>query len=351
MSPSFQLYALTGCVLMVAACSNDDSPSQPSTIDEAPISQAVSAAATGSWSSRAPMPTGRYGHAAATVKNSAGEQIVYLFGGIDPNCFDEPAICAVKSVDVYNLSTDSWTTRPNLSSPVFDLYHLNGAGVVGSKVYLAGGASDSGDGIFRLNTLIVYDTRNDVWIQKAPMPSESSDGVSGVIDGKLYVLTGWENGNDECGTSCSAAVITRRFYRYNPLTNTWASRPWPKRAHVDGAAAVINGKLYVAGGGDRNGAHNVLEIYDPVTNRWTMGAPMPTARRGAAGAVLAGKFYVIGGTNANGEVTVYNPSTNTWSSRAPLPTPRSDLAAAKVDTHILALGGRQGGDKNEMFSF
>jgi N-acetylneuraminic acid mutarotase len=345
---SFQLSMLTSCILF-AACNDDRSPLQPSTTeDPSALSPAVAAAATGSWSSKAPMPTGRYGHAAATVRNSAGQQILYVFGGIDPSCFDEEALCTVRDVDFYNPATDSWTTRSQSTS--FVGYELNGAGVIGSKVYLAGGANDSGDGVFRSRSLFVYDTRRDVWLRKAPMPSESSQGVSGVIDGKLYVLTGLENGNDECGTFCSDPVITRKFYRYNPATDTWASRPWPKRAHVGGAAGVINGKLYVAGGRDRLGAHAVLEIYDPVTNRWTMGASMPSPRDHDAGAVLGNKLYVIGGEN--GEVTMYDPNTNRWTSRAPLITARSSLAAARVNTNILAVGGRDGGagNKNEMFT-
>jgi N-acetylneuraminic acid mutarotase len=299
------------------------------------------------------MPTARYGHAAATVKNSAGQQIVFLFGGIDPTCFDEEALCTVRPVDVYNLATNSWTTRSQSSNPVG--YELNGAGVIGTRVYIAGGTFDSGDGEFMTNQLNVYDTGTDSWLQKPRMPSESSRGVTGVIDGKLYVLTGMENGNDECGTSCSSPVTTRKFYRYNPFTNSCIKRPWPKRAHVGGAAGVINGKLYVAGGGDAAGAHAVLEIYDPATNTWTMGAAMPSPRANVAGAVLGSKLYVIGGNN--GEVTVYDPGTNRWGSRAPLNTPRSLLAATRVDTHILALGGRnagssndEAGHKNEMFT-
>jgi N-acetylneuraminic acid mutarotase len=303
------------------------------------------------------MPTARYGHVAASVRNAAGQQIVYVFGGVDAACFEELALCQVDDVDVYNLATNSWTTRAHGWFPRFSAAASNGAVAIGARVYLAGGNYDSGDGEFRSNSLLVYDTRTDTYLEKARMPGESSDGVSGAIGGKLFVLTGLENGNDDCGTYCSQPVITRKFYRYNPSTNSWATRPWPKRAHVNGAAGVIKGKLYVAGGRDGAGAHAVLEIYDPVTNRWTMGAAMPTPRAYVAGAVLGSKLYVIGGEN--GEVAVYDPGTNRWMARAPLTTPRSDLAATRVDTHILALGGYPGaswppteeaGHKNEMFT-
>jgi N-acetylneuraminic acid mutarotase len=335
MSHSFQLSLLTGCALLFAACNDDQSPLQPSTTeDPSALSPALAAAATGSWSSKAPLPIPRYHHEAATVTNSAGQQLVYLFGGIDDSCTDTGR-CPVEQIDVYNLATDSWITK----SSEFSGEALNGAGVIGSRVYLAGGANAGGRTI--RNSLFVYDTRTDTWLQKAPMPSASRDGVSGVINGKLYVLTGGDNGG-----------ASRKFYRYNPATNTWASRPWPKHSHAGGAAGVINGKFYVAGGF----GHGILEIYDPATNRWSTGAPMPSPRWSAAGAVLGSRLYIIGGGSGKvgedlNEVTVYDPGTNRWMSRAPLTWGRSRLAAARVDTHILALGGDKGNsDKNEMFT-
>jgi hypothetical protein len=49
---------------------------------------------------------------------------------------------------------------------------------------------------------------------------------------------------------------TRRFFRYDPATNAWVSRRQAPHVHRAAAAAVIGGKLYVAGG---------FNGFDPVT--------------------------------------------------------------------------------------
>ena len=117
------------------------------------------------------------------------------------------------------------------------------------------------------------------------------------------------------------------------------------RPHVSAASGVINGKWYVAGGGQ--GTQH-LDMYDPNTNTWTEKAPIPAGHSGGAGAVLGQKLYVIGGYDPStgqylNSVHAYNPATNTWATRASMPTPRSNLVAAKAvrngNSVLYALGG------------
>ena len=62
------------------------------------------------------------------------------------------------------------------------------------------------------------------------------------------------------------------------------------------AVAVINGKLYLAGGTAAGYANfSDLEIYDPVTNSWSKGPSLSNPLTSAAGVALNGKFYVLGG--------------------------------------------------------
>jgi hypothetical protein len=67
------------------------------------------------------------------------------------------------------------------------------------------------------------------------------------------------------------------------------------------AGAVLQGKLYVAGGfGDGVGAVGTLEEYDPVTDDWVRRRSMPTPRfRAAAGA----RLMVIGGVDRTGQIS------------------------------------------------
>ncbi|KAF5751632.1 hypothetical protein HS088_TW02G00647 [Tripterygium wilfordii] len=59
------------------------------------------------------------------------------------------------------------------------------------------------------------------------------------------------------------------------------------------AAAVVNRKIYVAGGGSREAT--AVEEYDPDSDTWRVVSHSPRRRYGCVGAAVDGVFYVIGG--------------------------------------------------------
>jgi N-acetylneuraminic acid mutarotase len=221
---------------------------------------------------------------------------------------------------------------------------MNGVGAIDGVLYVSGG-DGSPESIRALRRVFAYDPKRNRWSQRASLPISSWGGITGVISGKLYVLTG---GCAECITE----PYTRRLYRYDPTTNRWTRLADCPNQHVLGTGGVMKGKFYVAGGQE---AHpempiiysNKLDVYDPTTGSWASGAAMPTARYHAAGAVTDNQLYVVGGTDDNtlfDLLEVYDPSTNTWSAKTPMPTPRMGLAAATVRdragvARILAVGG------------
>ena len=106
------------------------------------------------------------------------------------------------------------------------------------------------------------------------------------------------------------------------------------------AVAAVEGRIYVVGGFD---GQTELEVYDPTADRWTRGAPFPRPLHHAAAAGLDGKLLVIGGYidgwTASDTVYEYDPATDRWQTRASMPTPRGALAAAVIDGKIHAVGG------------
>ncbi len=303
------------CAFAITSCLDETTPTQPSAADQ-PASGPDFALASNSWTARPRIPTGRQELDAAVVNNSAGQPVLYVIGGM--NRVDEP----VSRVEAYNYSTNRWTTNAASGSSVA----TNGVGVIGGKLYISGGAADHGQGPESHAALVVYDPVRDAFSPKARLPQTSSNGVSGVIGGRLYVLTGL---CDDCSPK-----ITRKLYRYDPGTNAWTPLRSCPNTHLNGAGGVINGKFYVAGGGSAR-----LDVYNPATNSWKALAPMPTAL-GGPGVVIKNKLYVIGYST----VYSYDPVTNKWSTRAPMLTARGNLAAASLVTpsgnpKILAVGG------------
>ncbi len=121
------------------------------------------------------------------------------------------------------------------------------------------------------------------------------------------------------------------------------------------AGAVINGRLYVLGGGlSAKRPVDTVESYDPVTNQWQKHRPMPRPRNNVVAAVLDGKIYVVAGlvdpsegaaeqppeNEPSARVDVYDPATDTWSSAASLPEARVKPGLCAVNGRLYALGGR-----------
>lgn len=346
MNRRFWLCPLTLGSLVVVSCGQEPASTEPNTTAEAPA--LASAVAGGTWTTRAPMPTPRWYLDGAVQNNSLGQPVFFAVGG-----YGTETGRYVRTVEAYNFANDRWTPRASLP---LALAHTNGIGVIGGKLYMSGG-------IFQANGLPgyhpglnVYDPVRNIWTKKADMPKRTAHGVSGVINGKLYVLAGTCN-------NCGPDRLSRRLYRYDPVTDVWTALAWSPNAHSNGAGAVINGKFYVAGGvedsdHDHDGS-NKLDVYDPVTNRWTTLAPMPTDRFGAGGAALQGKLYIVGRGGDDprvptNQVEAYDPVTNTWSTKTPMSPGRGDMAAASLTfggkSYILAVGGYREANANEAYT-
>jgi len=320
----------------LTAC--EDEATGPSPTVEPGATAPELAVASNSWIVRATMPQFRTGVAAATVTNAAGQSIVYAIGGRNP-IWNNPQA----TVTAYNATTNTWTVRRPL--PV-RLASTNGAGVIKGKIYISGGCTDRKCD-FPTDALYMYDPGTDTWTQKRAPPVDTTnsgpndnegyadgDGVTGVINDMLYVVSGCFMADAPHGYFESCDPL---FYRYNPATDKWVALPRPSTVvgHVwsPNLSGVIDGKFYVMGNG-------WFAVYDPATNKWTkLTTGFAKGRFGAASAVLGAKLYVIGGMRNNDAmdatdtlaVTVrYDPTTGRWLRLADLPSPRTGIAASKV---------------------
>ena len=254
-----------------------------------------------------------------------------------------PGRIPVDTVQVYDVATERWAFGPPI--PVA-MHHVMAAGV-GGKLYAVGGefeGAGTGRPSVYMDTVYELDPELGTWMQRASMPTARSAGGAAVIDGRIYVAGGRPpRGHD--------------FAVYDPAADAWTVLPDlpTDRNHL--AAVAIGGKVYVAGGRFGGGFDSektpALEIYDPATGAWSTGASMPLPRGGVAGSAANGCLYVMGGEgnifDPRGlfdQNDVYDPRSDTWTSQAPMPTPTHGLVgAALVDGLIHLPGGSvaQGG--------
>jgi N-acetylneuraminic acid mutarotase len=226
-----------------------------------------------------------------------------------------------------------------------EIRYAHTADEINGKVYIAGGVNTE-QGAYP-TTILVWDKADSNW-STIPLPGNSLRGqhTSCVVDHwltafDLYLIGG---GILVGGTVNSTAQIDK----YNITSGQWGSiNPMPTD-RLALACALLDGKIYVAGGlhcingvPDYNGL-KTFEVYDLVTETWSTLPDMPTNRWGLSVVAFESKIYVFGGrglVNRPASVDVYDPQDSSWTSITNIPTPRYQLATCVIDSNIYAIDG------------
>jgi N-acetylneuraminic acid mutarotase len=211
---------------------------------------------------------------------------------------------------------------------------------VDGKLYMIGGEIDgasSGRPETFLADVWMHDPAVGGWVRRAPMPTARSGGGAAVVDGRIYVAGGRPPGGSA-------------FEVYDPATDRWEALPDLPTPRNHLAMGAIDGRIIVAGGRSTLNAFSrvdAVEIYDPATRRWTEGAALPAPRGGITGAVHAGCMFVFGGEGEPGHVLgltpttyAYDPRADRWTSLPDLPIAIHGLkGSAVIDGRIFLPGG------------
>lgn len=254
-----------------------------------------------------------------------------------------------RPLDIYDPASGGWTRG---EAPPFEIHHLQGV-EVGGKLYVLGALTGKFPQEQPVPDILIYDPAADRWSKGPEIPPQRRRGASGVAvhDGIIYLVGGNRRGH--------MSGYVAWFDAFDPATGRWTALPDAPHARDHFHAAVIDGKLYAAGG--RRSAHDLgnalaqtvgeVDVYDFKAKRWsTLPAPLPTPRAGTASAVIGGKLAVIGGESlkqveAHREVEAWDPQTARWQTLPALPVGRHGTQAATLDgkTYIAAGSGNRGG--------
>jgi N-acetylneuraminic acid mutarotase len=180
------------------------------------------------WKNKKAMPNARYSTAVEQING-----IIYVAGGYNGG--------DTSTLQAFNPETNLWTILAGMPAGRYD---GDGAGVINSQLYVAGGWTTASG--LPQNTLFMYDPPSNTWEIRAPMLQLSGCGATGVINGKLYVTTPCN------GFSGYFNILDV----YDPVADTWTNLAGSAEAHGNPAFGVINGKLYVAGGEGTSGSIN-----------------------------------------------------------------------------------------------
>lgn len=188
------------------------------------------------------------------------------------------------------------------------------------------------------------------WKTAAEGPTYHLEGATAVVRGKLYVFTGFAS---------NELVPGRRVDVYNPETNIWETRMQPRQrtplalSHVQAAA---DGRyIWLAGGfiGKHPGKPTKqVWKYDTVADTWTRGPDLPSARAGGALIRKGRTLHYFGGLSRNRDnnkkqhwtLNLDNPTA--WVNAAALPDARVHLNGVALGGMIYAIGGQFRHDTN-----
>lgn len=229
-----------------------------------------------------------------------------------------------------------WTRRADMPTPRW----MPTSAAVNGKIYVIGGVSseppnwqnESGE---ILSTVEEYDPATDTWTRKADMPTARGwiPPSSPVVNGKIYVIGGGDDIVWDLPT----------VEEYDPDTDTWtrkADMPTPRWCL---AACAVDGKIYAIGGAPNNDKGlSTVEVYDPMTDTWTRKADMPWGIWGLSTSVVNGKIYAIGGTPEIIAVNIaleYDPATDTWTKKSRMPTASRGMDTSALCGKIYTIGG------------
>ncbi|HKX32081.1 MAG TPA: M36 family metallopeptidase [Blastocatellia bacterium] len=200
--------------------------------------------------------------------------------------------------------TDGLAPPPTLLNGA-EAVHLNG------KIYVPGGYFIVNNTIQMSPLHLAYEIATNTWTTQAEVPNtELAYAVVADQAHGVYYFTG--------GLSLTSGASSA-VRKYDPATDTWSELPPMSAPRFSHNAAIIEGKLYVAGGSGPTGNVTGGEVYDFQTGQWSPMAPPNRVRQGAEAAVVkdaAGNpYWLFVGDSSAGPVhdaEVYDVRNDRW---------------------------------------
>lgn len=136
------------------------------------------------------------------------------------------------------------------------------------------------------------------WENLAPIPVARNQFSTVVLDGKIYAIGGQLHHD-------SAQLDQARVDIYDPRTDTWSSGPTlPKgHSHAEAGTFVNGGRIFMVGGhttpegGTKSVDPDILALAPG--GKWKVVAKLPVPLSDPVATIIGGKLYVAGGAQKN----------------------------------------------------
>ncbi len=258
--------------------------------------------ADGSWTPLQQLPS------AITHMNMVLDGRTVWFAGGFKDGYKGHTIAEVWS---YDIDLDRYTAAPLLPAPRGG----GGLALVGRNLHYMGGVGPDRDTDMPDHWVLNLDdwaAGQAKWTSLAPMPTPRNQFSCVTFQGRIYAIAGQFHHD-------SAQLDQPRVDIYDPGTDSWSAGPplTKGHSHAEGATFVHDGRIYMAGGhttapgGSKQHDADII-VLNPDANAWEKVGVLPIPLSSPAVAIIDGKIYVAGGSAAGS-----TPQPDMWVATAP----------------------------------
>ncbi|XP_076358092.1 kelch-like protein 26 [Tachypleus tridentatus] len=220
---------------------------------------------------------------------------------------------------------------------------MNGASLINSRGMELALVKVGGFGMSGVTNEITYFLPSiGKWRYLTSIPHvEQCNFGTAVLNNELFVVGG-------CFNQSLQENVHPFGFRYNPLTNQWATMAPMQRERCRFSLSVVRGHLYAVGGAGETGDSDLFdesapcEKYDPIADTWNPISVLPGGRTQHAGASWKSYLYISGGLDQDlvlNSLVRYNTETDQWETKAPMLTPRADHSMVCYWEKLYVCGG------------
>ena len=275
------------------------------------------------WEELAPLPVGRTAHTAVLLGG-----VVYVGGGIEGRDTNDKHYSY--RLDVYNLTTNQWS-----SSPITTPYCWFAMTVLDDKLVTAGGREKKSDEVMK--KVLVLNAGQ--WKDYSEMPTARCHATAVGYHSMLIVVGGVIKVEGKWAVVSTIELLDTTngcWYICNNLPSSYRQMK----------AAIMNDKLYLLGGFDRDLKSSsevfVASLDTLSTHQLNWQSAPNTPWHVSAPVSLYNKFLLtVGGfqQSITSEVYIFNPSTGQWKHLTNIPAARSHPEVVGVVDKVLVIGG------------
>ena len=237
--------------------------------------------ASGNWISLVAIPLAVSGTEAAFLNGK-----IYVPGGVQESGL------VITNLQIFDIALNSWSQK--LEAPTASQWFALATDTENGMIYRMGGSRRNVS--TPISDLLMYETKANSWEQLPEMPEPRYGHEAVFINGKILIAG---------GASRSGGLT--RCWQYDVKTGLWSQIAAMNRARrfaASGLGSDASGRPYwfVFGGDDPNSSQPLAdgEAYDIENNRWVQldeSFNFSAGKTSAATAIINSKLYVAGGVN------------------------------------------------------